>query len=128
MSFSLKSVEELLQEGVNQEWVYVAGPVTKGNWMRNLRNAIDAGERITAAGFLPVIPHYSMLLELIYPDHDYNFMLYRVTLPFIKKCDYLVRIPGDSSGGDKEVEYATSLEIPVFFSIDEFLHFAGKKK
>ncbi len=38
---------------------------------------------------------------------------------FLPDCDGLLRLPGKSSGADKEVALAESKKIPVFHSIEE---------
>jgi hypothetical protein len=40
-------------------------------------------------------------------------------LNWLAKCDAVLRLPGASSGADREVEYAQKLGIPVFYSIEE---------
>lgn len=119
--------EEWFEMGQDQERVYIAGPVSLGNWMENLRKALDAGELIAQAGFLPLVPHTSMMWEFAHPGHPYQFWLYRITLPLIKVCDYLVRIPGLSSGADKEVEFAKEIGIGVYYSVEEFITENGHK-
>ena len=117
-----RSESAWLAVGLNQKWVYIAGPVTLGNWMHNLRQAVDAGEAVSIAGFLPIIPQYTMLSEYAHPNHSYQFYLYRMTLPLIKKCDFLIRTPGESKGADAEVEYAKTIGVPVYYSVEEFLN------
>jgi hypothetical protein len=56
---------------------------------------------------------------MIFP-HDYELWL-EIDFAWVKKCDALIRLPGESSGADREVELARSLGIPVYFSIQEFL-------
>jgi nucleoside 2-deoxyribosyltransferase len=119
--------DEWFWMGQKQERVYVAGPVSLGNWMENLRNALDAGELIARAGFLPLVPHTNMMWEFAHPGKPYQFWLYRMTLPWIKACDYLVRITGESSGSDREVEFADKHGIPVYYSVDEFIKDNGYK-
>ena len=123
-TFTEKSEAEWLGVGLEQKWVYVAGPVSKGNWMHNLRDALDAGEELISAGFLPIIPHTLMLIELVHP-HNYKVMLYRLTLPMIARSDYVLRIPGESYGADIEDKFAKSRGIPVYYSMVDFLEEHG---
>jgi hypothetical protein len=107
-------------QATKRELVYVAGPITLGNWMNNLRQAIDVANKIAQLeNFTPIIPHTAMIWELIYPQ-EYTFWLYRVAIPQLLRCKYMIRIPGESSGSEIEVEIAKSNCIPVFFSFDEF--------
>ena len=68
-----RSDEDWFEMGQNQESVYIAGPVSLGNWMENLRFALDASEMIARAGFLPFCPHTSMMWEFAHPGHPYQF-------------------------------------------------------
>jgi len=44
-------------------------------------------------------------------------------LEWLAKCDAVLRLPGESKGADIEKDYALSLGIPVFFSIDDLLEY-----
>ena len=37
-------------------------------------------------------------------------------LAWIERCDALLRMPGESSGADREVEHARAHSVPVFHS------------
>lgn len=102
--------------------VYIAGPLTKGDQYVNARTAILAGDRVQAAGHDVFIPHLSVAWQMISP-HDYEWWM-RWCLAWLSQCQALIRIPGESSGGDREVAEARRLGIPVFESVDEFLHSA----
>jgi hypothetical protein len=39
--------------------IYVAGPISKGDVLVNVKRGIDAGTTLLAAGFAPMIPHLS---------------------------------------------------------------------
>lgn len=92
--------------------VYVAGPYTKGDVAVNVRNAIMAANRLADCGFAPFVPHLLHFWHMVCP-RPYEFWcdLDNQFLPF---CDALFRLPGESSGSDKEEELARSLGIPVF--------------
>ncbi len=98
--------------------VYIAGPYTKGDVVLNVRNAVLAADRVHALGFTPFVPHLTHLWHLISP-HDYEFWL-ALDLEWLAVCDYLVRLPGESAGADREVEYALAHEISVFGGVGEF--------
>ena len=40
-------------------------------------------------------------------------------------CQALIRLPGDSAGADREIDYAHSHGIPVFHSLENFLSWAS---
>lgn len=100
-------------------YVYVSGPYSKGDMALHVRNAIQAGDELLQHGYVPYVPHLSHFQHMIFP-HDYELWL-EIDFAWVKKCDALIRLPGESSGADREVELARSLGIPVYFSIQEFL-------
>lgn len=101
--------------------VYVAGPITKGDQFVNVRNAIFAAERLRKAGFLPYVPHLSFAWHMLSPV-DYESW---ITMGFywLSKCDYLVRLDGESDGADREVVFAHENRIPVFNGVNELFGF-----
>ena len=104
---------------MNKKYIYIAGPYTKGDTVQNVRAAILVGDEIANAGHYPFIPHLTMFWHIICP-HEYQFWLDQ-DIGYLLKCDYLVRIPGESSGADGEVQIAKDNGIPVFFSVDACL-------
>jgi hypothetical protein len=96
--------------------IYVAGPYSNGDVAVNVRNAFQAANDLAELGFAPFVPHYTHFWHLIFP-HDYEFWL-MLDREFIPLCDAILRIPGDSNGADKEVEYAVEIGIPIFYDID----------
>jgi len=103
--------------------VYIAGPYT-GDVVENVRNAVHAAEQVIEMGYVPYIPHLSMLWHLIAP-HPVEFW-YKYDLKFLAKCDCLLRLVGESTGADNEVEFAKKNGIPVYYSISELV--MGYKK
>lgn len=99
--------------------VYVAGPMTKGPLEANVRLAVDAGAVLMSWGFHPFIPHVYVLMQMIHPQHYERWM--ELDFAFIKVCDALYRLPGESAGADREVEYARKKNIPVFHDITSLI-------
>ena len=54
--------------------VYVAGPYTGGDTNENVRNAVEAGQKLFDAGFIPFVPHlyhhWDALLPTLPPRVD----------------------------------------------------------
>lgn len=99
--------------------VYIAGPYTNGDCVANTRTAMDMWHVLFDMGFAPICPHWSMfqhfLTPLGYEDWlDYDFAL-------IDKCDFLLRIEGESSGADREIKHAHYRRIPVAYSLGELV-------
>lgn len=109
----------------NKIKVYVAGPYTTGDVAVNVRNAIEAGNELADAGFVPFVPHLVHFWHMVYP-RPYEFWT-DWDNQFLPHCDALLRLPGESSGSDAEVVLAESNGIPVFFD-KESLHVHFRKQ
>lgn len=97
--------------------VYIAGPITKGIHEINIRNGIDATRQLRVAGFIPFCPMLDTLYAIVYPDTTYEEFL-DYDFQVILHCDALYRIPGESSGADREEAFARANGIPVFHDFD----------
>lgn len=99
--------------------VYIAGPYTKGDVALNVKNALRLADYLThKEGIVPYVPHLTHFWHMMYPQ-PYQFWL-DYDMIWLKECDALVRIAGESSGADKEVEAAKELGMPchVFRGFD----------
>lgn len=99
--------------------VYVMGPFTQGDLMMNLRQVIDAAEQLRAAGHIPFLPHLSMFWHLVHP-HDYEYWM-SWDQDWLDVCEAAVRLPGPSSGSEREIARCKELNIPHFYSVADFL-------
>lgn len=100
-------------------YVYIAGPYSLGDQAQNVRNAVLAGSQLLDLGFAPFIPHLTHFWHMLTPRSYDTWM--RLVTYWLKHCDALIRLPGDSSEADKEVRAANALELPVYLSVDAFL-------
>lgn len=90
------------------QYIYVAGPITEGDTLLNIRNGIKAGTELIKLGYTPYIPFNDFIQYILDPDTlDYETIL-KQDLAWVKKCDALLRLPGESPGADREVQYAIS--------------------
>jgi hypothetical protein len=92
--------------------VYISGPYTGGDTIINVRNAIEAGDRIVKAGHNAFVPHLFHFWHYLCPG-DYEQWM-RLDFEWVGSCEVMLRLPGESSGADREVELAESLGIAVF--------------
>lgn len=99
--------------------VYVAGPYTKGDVALNVRAAIEAADRLLKAGFCPYLPHLTHFWHLVCPGEYEQWM--NLDFQWVPTCKYLVRLPGESSGADREVKLALSFGVKVFYGVDALL-------
>jgi hypothetical protein len=56
--------------------------------------------------------------------HTYEFWT-EIDLEWILRCDALLRLPGDSTGADAEIKFATEHNIPVFYSVWDLAAYFG---
>ena len=99
--------------------IYVAGPYTKGDVCVNVRCAIEEADWLFSLGVAPYIPHLMHFWHLVIPRHYEDWM--NLDLDWLPQCHALRRLPGDSSGADREVKKACELQMPVLYSRDEVL-------
>jgi hypothetical protein len=106
--------------------IYVAGPYSNGDKEANTHEAIRVANELADHGFAPYVPHFTHYWDIRH-ERPYKFWL-ELDNQFLPCCDALLRIPGLSSGADKEVALAQSLGMPVFYSIDEVVkHYEASK-
>ena len=97
--------------------VYIAGPIRQGDTFTNIRNAIEAGNKVFDLGHIPFIPHMNYTWALICPRHDSDWLEW--DFEWLKVCDVMVRLPGPSLGSDMEEAFAKKNGIPVY-TLEEF--------
>lgn len=107
--------------------IYIAGPYTKGDVAVNVRRAFEAANKIADLGFAPFVPHSTHFWHMMFP-RPYEFWL-NLDNEFLPCCDAILRLPGSSSGADKEVKLGEQLGLPIFHEIDDVVrHFSNQKK
>jgi len=97
--------------------VYIASPYTLGDVAQNVRLQIDTVDVLMNKGFLPFAPLYSHFQHMVHPRPYTDWL--KIDFEWIKSCDCILRLVGESSGADAEVKHAIELNIPVFYSIEE---------
>ena len=104
--------------------IYIAGPMSQGDRIHNLAQAMRAFRELIEAGFAPLCPQLTFFAEpFINQSHE---VWLNIDMPWVAISDALLRLPGASSGADQETKTAMSLRIPVFDSIiDIVYHFEG---
>lgn len=101
--------------------VYIASPYSKGDQDLNVARQIDCANDLMNHGFNAFSPLLFHFQHLVHP-RSYDEWL-AIDMDWLKKCDCVLRLSGESSGADKEVELAKELKIPVFYSIEEIVHY-----
>ena len=96
--------------------VYLAGPYTRPDPVENVHKACKAADEVLAMGMIPFIPHLTHTYHLVSPKpvefwYDYDIHM-------LRRCDVVLRLPGDSTGADREVAEAEGIGIPVVHGLD----------
>ena len=121
MSFQRTTEHDAIwAQSLKKPLVYVSGPITLGPLMKNIRRALDAAEELSNLGFVPIVPQFSCFWDLVHQEHDHRFWL-GMDIAIVAKCDYLLRLDGESRGADEEVAFARSRSIPFFYTVGELV-------
>ena len=103
-------------------WVYIASPYSIGNKLENVLDQFRASDELLHLGFHPVPPLWTHFWDEVSPKRYEAWMEYDEQT--IKRCDCLLRLPGESAGADQEVEFALNIGVPVFYSIQEVVNYS----
>lgn len=97
--------------------IYIASPYTVGDTAINVRVQMQAADNLMDHGYCPIVPLFSHFQHMHKPRPYQDWLA--IDFEKIKRCDALLRLPGDSSGADSEVELAKAIGIPVYFSFED---------
>lgn len=86
--------------------------------MLHIRRALQVATTLLKRGYAPYVPHLTCFWELASAEEFEHEDWMWLDFEFLAACDVLIRLPGESSGADREVELATKLKIPVYYSLD----------
>lgn len=115
----LRNVAKNQDPLANPVYIYLAGPLTTGNVLRNIHTAFIEMGRMLDAGYAVYLPHVSAFSEVIY-DHEISYDEWMChDYRWLNRCDILVRLPGASHGAELEIKFAKKHHIPVYYK-DEF--------
>jgi hypothetical protein len=94
------------------KYMYVAGPYSSDP-AQGIQDAVEIANGLwDEFGIIAYVPHLTHLWHLITP-REYEFWI-SYGLEWVRKCDALFRIEGESPGADKEVALARELGKPIF--------------
>lgn len=99
--------------------VYIASPYTLGDVAQNVRVQMDTADELLNSGFVPFVPLLTHFMHMVHPRNYDSWLTY--DMEWLKACDYVLRLPGESPGADAEVALAEELGIPVVYSIGELI-------
>jgi hypothetical protein len=102
---------------MSRKLLYVAGPYTRPDPVANThavcRVAMEIYERTE---WCPVVPHLSLLWHAVTPRGERHWLDYDLHL--MRRCDAVVRLPGESPGADAEIVEAVRLGMRIL-GLDE---------
>lgn len=90
--------------------VYIAGPYASDP-VGNTRLAKEVWHLLADRGIVGICPHVSLYLDMHRHRPPVEWYIYDAHL--LQKCDYLLRIHGESQGADYEVRFARHHRIKV---------------
>lgn len=99
--------------------VYIASPYTKGDIAVNVKEQMDFANILMDAGFAPFVPLYSHFQHMAHPRPYEDWI--KLDLEWVKSCDCVLRLEGESKGADGEVEFAKELGLPVFYELSDLM-------
>lgn len=103
--------------------VYIASPYTIGDTDANVRRQLKASNELMNHGICPVCPLLSHFQHLSFPRPYEDWM--EIDIEKLRRCDALLRLPGQSEGADQEVKFAIENGIPLFFDQESLLKKIG---
>jgi len=110
--------------------VYISGPITaktKEREQLNVNSAMAYAGKLCHAGIAIYFPHGSWYIDEALRKQGKEPLGYRYLqqdLEWIHFCDAIFRIPGDSAGGDIEVQEAERAGIPVYYDTESVIQAA----
>ncbi len=100
---------------INQErYIYVAGPLYGGGHLdENIKAAITISDMLSSdlIGAVPFLPHLYTFWHFRSDKHVDEWL--RFDKAWLRKCDALVRIQGESPGASLEQGWAEEWDMPV---------------
>jgi hypothetical protein len=120
--------------------VYVAGPISRGNLVENIRHAHEAGMALLKAGLSPIVPHSncfwgnltkggyhlpSAFVPEILPAGTTHEDWYGADAELVRRSDAVLRLPGESVGADGEVALARMIGLLVFKTVEDVIAWAN---
>lgn len=100
--------------------VYIASPYTQGDQAVNVKAQMDTFIDLLDLGYIPFAPLLTHFVHMAHP-RPYNAWT-SYDDEWVKVCDVVLRLSGESKGADNEVRLAESLGIPVVRSVPELVN------
>ena len=99
--------------------VYISCPYSKGDIEKNVEESMRVTNELINNGFIPFNPLYSHFQHTKYPQPYEKWL--ELDLEWLRVCNCVLRLPGESNGADKEVKLAKELGMSVYYSLEELI-------
>ena len=99
--------------------VFISSPYTLGDQGENVRKQMDMFNQLFKIGYMPFAPLLYHFQHMVHPLGYEEWM--EIDFAMLDVCDIVLRLPGESSGADREVLYAKEVGIPVVHSFLDLL-------
>ncbi len=93
--------------------VYISGPITGGDRNWNQYHANVAHKKLLQAGYAVHNPMPTGVLPFAWDGTVEHAAWLQSDKSFIETMDLVIRLPGESKGGDEETDFADERGIPV---------------
>ncbi|MGB9708136.1 MAG: DUF4406 domain-containing protein [Candidatus Pacearchaeota archaeon] len=104
--------------------VYIAGKLNDMavDYIKNLHFMIKEAEKVRKRGFSVYVPCLDFLMGLVAGDYEYNDY-FENSQEWLKASEVVYACDNwkNSNGAKKEIELAKSLNIPVFYNLEDLL-------
>lgn len=97
--------------------VYIASPYTVGDVAANVKRQIDMASYLINRGFCPIAPLLSHFIQIQHPKPYEDWI--EIDFELIRRCDVVLRLPGNSEGADREVAFAEKIGRLVIYNVKE---------
>lgn len=111
-------------DSMSKKRIYIAGPMSKGDKVDNLAQALKAFRILMEKGFAPLCPQLTFFAEPFMNHFSWDNWL-GIDLPFVEVCHAVIRLPGESKGADLEVLHANKHNVPVYHNLSRLIEELG---
>jgi hypothetical protein len=101
--------------------IYISSPYLGIDVEASLERQIATAALLIDAGCNPYAPILNHLIQMKWKKAEE--VLYKLDFEWLKECDAVYRLQGNSARADKEVSFAQAKHIPVLYSMMEVLDF-----
>lgn len=106
--------------------VYIASPYTRGDVAVNVKVQLDTASELIRHEFCPFVPLLCHFWHMAHPE-EYDVWI-RYSMEWLRQCDFVLRLDGESKGADDEVAEAIQLGKLVFTRVIDLYNYVAQQK